>query len=51
MTTCEKILVQISEFLFTEVKEINKVIHDSENSFKFITDDEQEFIIEIKQTK
>jgi len=56
MNDCEKILVQISEFVFTEmddIKDIKHVTYDDkeQNAFIILTDDGKEFVVEIKQAK
>jgi len=45
------ILVQISEFVYTEMDEIKSVKHETKTSFVIQTNDGKEFIIEIKDKK
>jgi len=50
MTEMEKILVQISELVFTEIRGIKNVTHDkARNQFEILTDDGKRYIIEIKE--
>ena len=57
MTDCEKVLVQISEFVFTEMSGVKSVKHITEEgdkkkaSFVIITDCEKEFVVNIKEMK
>jgi len=51
MTESESILVQIGEFVLTEIEGIKDVKHNKEQSFNIVTDDGKEFVVEIKRTK
>jgi len=54
MITNEEILVQIGEFVFTEIKEVEKITYGTketgtQNSFEAITNEGQVFVVEIRQ--
>jgi len=56
MTISEKLLTQIGEKFYTELKEIKILVYctkeeGTENSFTIQTDDGQEFVVEVKQKK
>ena len=57
MTDCEKILIQISEFVYVEMDGVKSVNHNAigndkrSASFTIIMNDEKEFAVQVKQTK